>query len=101
MEEQGKKYGNGSGETQAKRDGGAREPLQFLRISVSKDRKWMFVDAVTRHIVHVNYMGAILKSNQPVVEPPLPQPAIHVEQPAAQAALGKSKRTRKVNDRTS
>ena len=74
MEDQGKRDGNGSGETQAKRDGGSREPLQFLRISVSKDRKWMFVDAVTRHIDHVNYMGAILKSNQPVVQTPLQTP---------------------------
>jgi hypothetical protein len=101
MEDQGKKDGSGSSETQAKRDGGDREPKQFLRISVSKDRKWMFVDAVTRHIVHVNYMGAILKSNQPVVEAPLPQPAMRLEQPETQAALGKNKRARKDNDRTS
>jgi len=101
MEDQWKKEGNGSGEIQSKRDGSDREPKQFLRISVSKDRKWMFVDAVTRHIVHVNYMGAILKSHQPVVEAPPPEPAVAVEQLEIQAAPGKSKRTRKNHDRTS
>ncbi len=99
MDEQNKKIGIESSVSQCEKSQGAprhdeRGAKHFQRISISQDRKWLLIDSVTRHFVHVNYMGAILKSHPDLAR-------VGALQPAAQPPSRKSQRARKENDRTS
>ncbi|MGK5083102.1 hypothetical protein WDW37_07325 [Bdellovibrionota bacterium FG-1] len=80
MEEQ--KGSNGS----CREDG---QPKQFVRIGMSKDGKWYFVDTITRTFIHINYLAAIRKNKDAALA-----------QEAA-TSVGKAKRARKENDRAS
>lgn len=98
----GQKNGNGNGNEKAAKSFDDRPPIQFVRVSMSENGKWLFVDTVSRACIHINYLRAIDRNKiASMAQAAAASPAQPVGQPEAQANSSKPKRTRKENDRTS
>ncbi len=97
-----KNAGNGNGSEKAARSFDDRPPIQFVRVSMSENGKWLFVDTVSRACIHINYLRAIDRNKiASMAQAAAASSAQPVGHPEAQADSAKTKRTRKENDRTS
>lgn len=98
----GQKAGNGNGSEKAARSFDDRPPIQFVRVSMSENGKWIFVDTVSRACIHINYLRAIDRNKiASMAEAAAASSGQSVGESEAQASSPKTKRARKENDRTS
>lgn len=101
--ENGQKSGNGNGNgvERAARSFDDRPPIQFVRVSMSEDGKWFFIDTVSRACIHVNYVRTIDRNKiASLAQAAASSPTQPVGGSESQAAASKPKRARKENDRT-
>lgn len=93
---------SGNGNEKAARSFDDRPPIQFVRVSMSENGKWLFVDTVSRACIHINYLRAIDRNKSAsLAQAAAAASTQRVGEPEAQAGSAKPKRARKENDRTS
>lgn len=101
-ENEKKEGGNGNRNEQSARSFDDRPPIQFVRVSMSEDGKWFFIDTVSRACIHVNYVRTIDRNKTAsLAQAAAVVSAAPVGKPEAQADRPKPKRARKEDDRTS